>query len=199
MFSIFKVRILCVISSFLMVSNLFAQNQPLVSSGGALGHQLKIGVVDVQSAILQTNEGKAAKSKIEKEVEKKRQEILSQQNELKKMEEEFQAQQSILSDADKMSKQKEFQEKFKKYQSLQIGFEQETRQKELAATQQIYQNLITVVQKVAKPKSFDMVFDRGAGVLLYADKVTDITKEVVEQYNKEHKNKIVDEKKGQKK
>jgi outer membrane protein len=80
------------------------------SPSNALGN-MRIGVVDVQAAILQTNEGKAAREKIEKEVSQKRQELLNQQNALKKMQEEFQSQQAVLSEADKQAKQKDFQAK----------------------------------------------------------------------------------------
>lgn len=151
--------------------------------------QLKICVVNVQTAILQTNEGKAAKSKIEKEAEKDRQDILSKQNQLKKLEEEFQAQQSILSDSDKLAKQKEFQSKLQEYQKLQMSFEQKTRSKELTATQEIYQKITAIVKKERKVAKCGLAFDSGAGVLLDADEVTDITTKIVEKYNSEYKTK----------
>ena len=163
--------------------NLFAQTKTSAPSSS----QLKICVVNVQVAILQTNEGKAAKSKIEKEAEKDRQDILSKQNQLKKMEEEFQAQQSILSDSDKMAKQKEFQVKLQDYQKSQMSFEQKTRSKELAATQEIYQKITNIVKKTRKLEKCTIALDSGAGVLLDADDITDITSKTVEKYNSEYK------------
>ncbi|MBX9839858.1 OmpH family outer membrane protein [Silvanigrella sp.] len=149
--------------------------------------KLKICVVNVQTAILQTNEGKAAKSKIEKEAEKDRQDILAKQNQLKKMEEDFQSQQSILSDSDKMAKQKEFQIKLQDYQKSQMSFEQKTRSKELAATQEIYQKITSIVKETRKKEECSMAFDSGAGVLLDADDVKDITSKIVEKYNSVYK------------
>lgn len=149
--------------------------------------QLRIGVVDVQSAILKTNEGKAAREKIEKELGKKRQDILAQQNQLKKMQEDFQAQQSVLSDADKQAKQKEFQTKFQAFQQAQVGFDQEARQKESAALQQIFKNLQNEIQKISKQKNLDMVFDKSAAVLLYANNTADITNDLIERYNEDYK------------
>lgn len=151
--------------------------------------RLKVAIVDVQAAILQTNEGKAAREKIEKEVAQKRQDLLGQQNSLKKMQEEFQAQQSVLSDADKQSKQKEFQTKLQAFQQAQMNFEQEAKQKEMAALQKIFQNIQTEVQKIAKQKTYDMVFDKSAAVLLYANNTTDITSDVVAIYNKDFQSK----------
>jgi outer membrane protein len=149
--------------------------------------QIKVAIVDVQSAILQTNEGKAAREKIEKEVSQKRQDLLNQQNNLKKLQEEFQAQQAVLSDADKQVKQKEFQAKLQTFQQAQMNFEQEAKQKEMAALQKIFQNIQNEVQKIAKEKSFDMVFDKSAAVLLYANNTTDITSDVVTKYNSDFK------------
>lgn len=149
--------------------------------------KLKICVVNVQTAILQTNEGKAAKSKIEKEAEKDRQDILAKQNQLKKMEEDFQSQQSILSDSDKLAKQKEFQIKLQDYQKSQMSFEQKTRSKELAATQEIYQKITSIVKETRKKEECSMAFDSGAGVLLDADDVKDITSKIVEKYNSVYK------------
>ena len=157
---------------------------PLVASSS---FSAKIGVVDVQSAILQTNEGKAAREKIEKEIAQRRQELLNQQNQLKKMQDDFQAQQAILSEADKQTRQKDFQAKVQAFQQAQISFEQEARQKESAALQQIFKNIQAEVQKIAKQKSYDMVFDKSASVLLYAAQVTDITADVVTAYNNNHK------------
>lgn len=148
---------------------------------------LKVAIVDVQAAILKTNEGKAAREKLEKDAASKRQDLLNQQNALKKMQDEFQAQQAVLSEADKLSKQKEFQTKLQAFQQAQMNFEQEGKQKEFSALQKIFQNIQTEVQKIAKQKGYDMVFDKSAAVLLYANNTTDITTEVVSLYNVDYK------------
>lgn len=150
---------------------------------------LRICVVNVQTAILQTNEGKSAKSKIEKEAEKDRQDILSKQTQLKKLEETFQEQQAILSDSDKLIKQKEFQAKLQDFQKSQMSFEQKIRSKELAATQEIYQKLTTIVKETRKNENCSLTFDSGTGVLLDADDIKDITSKIVEKYNTVYKTK----------
>lgn len=147
----------------------------------------RLAYVDMQSAITQTDQGKAAKAKIEKEAEAKRKELLDQQSQLKKLDEEFQAQQAVLSDEKKAEKQREFQGLVEKLRSGQMSFEQEVRQKESAEMQKILQNLAVVIEDAAKRKGYDLVFERGSGALLYAAKIDDITDEVVKSYNAKHK------------
>ena len=155
------------------------------SGGGLAG--VKVAYVDMQSAILQTEEGKNAKSKIEKEAEAKKKDLLGQQNDLKKLDDELQAQSAVLSEDAKSTKQKEFQNKLANLQKAQMNFEQEVRQKEMQETQKIFQNLSDIINEVAKKKGYDMVFERGSGALLYASKIDDLTAEVVNQYNVRHK------------
>ncbi len=146
-----------------------------------------IGVVDVQNAILKTDEGQAQRAKIEKEFNLKRDDLMKQEQQLKKMNDDFSMQQSILSEADKQNKQKEFQAKLQKFQKDQSEFEQGARQKETEALQSIFQNMQKEVQVIAQKKNLDMVVDRSAGVLLYAANPVDITDEVVKSYNTNHK------------
>jgi outer membrane protein len=166
---------------------LYANNNSTTAKPLASSNSLKVCVVNVQSAILQTNDGKAAISKIEKEAAKERENILKKQNDLKSLEAEFQKSHSLWNDSEKMAKQKEFQEKLQEYQKLQINFEKQTRNKELAATQEIFLKIVSVVKKTRKQEKCSLAFDSSAGVLLDADEVSDITSKIVEKYNSEYK------------
>lgn len=168
-------RLICVAVLTFSTSVAFAQKK------------MSVAYLDMQSAILQTEEGKAAKGKIEKEAEDKRKGLVSQQNELKKLDEELQAQSAILSEDAKASKQRDFQTKLQNFRTAQMNFEQEVRGKEMQETQKIYQKLIQVVNDIAKKKNIDLVFERGAGALIYAASADDITKDVVTAYNAKFK------------
>lgn len=147
---------------------------------------LRLAFVDMQSAILKTEEGKKAKARIEKEAQTKRDELISQQEALNKMGQEFQAQQAVLSEASRMEKQREIQMKLQGLRNSQLMFEQEVRRKEMEETQKIIENLQTIIDEVAQSKGFDLVFERGAGALLYAATINDITDDVVKIYNERH-------------
>lgn len=148
---------------------------------------MRMAFVDMQQAILQTEEGKIARAKIEKEAESKKKDLVTQQAELKKLDDDFQAQQGVLSETDKAKKSQEFQTKLQSLRSAEVNFQQEVRQKEMDETQKIFKNLAAIIDEVGKKKGYDMVFERGSGALLYAAKIDDITTEVVQAYNIRHK------------
>ena len=148
---------------------------------------LEIAFVDMQAAILQTDEGKAAKVKIEKEAQSKRDALIKQQDDLNNLGQEFQAQQAVLSDESKLEKQKEIQNKMQSLRTAQLSFEQEMRRKEMEETQKIIETLQKIIDEVAKKKGYEMVFERGSGALLYASAIQDITPEVVKIFNERSK------------
>jgi outer membrane protein len=147
----------------------------------------RVALIDFQVAILQTEEGKAAKAKIEKELDSRKKELLSQQAELRKLEDDFEAKRSVLSESDKSAKTRDLQAKLMAFQRSQMALEQEVRQKEMQETQKIFQNLSELVQEYAKKNNFDLVFEKGAGAVLYVARGSDITADIVTLYNQRHK------------
>ncbi|KAB8028466.1 OmpH family outer membrane protein [Fluviispira multicolorata] len=149
--------------------------------------QFKIGVVDVQAAILQTDEGKAKQASMRKEVQEIEDSMRAQETELKKLIEEFQSQQTVLSESDKLIKQKEIQTKNVNFQDFKFRSQEKMRKQEIDASQQIFQNMLGVIKEISEPKDLDAVFDKGAGIVLYAKKAEDLTPKVVAEYNKKYK------------
>lgn len=147
----------------------------------------RVALVDFQVAILQTEEGKAAKAKIEKELDSRKKELLSQQSELKKMEDDFEAKRGVLSEDEKAARTRDLQNKLMAFQRSQMALEQEVRQKEMQETQKIFQNLSSLVEEYAKKNSFDLVFEKGAGAVLYVARGSDITAEIISLYNQRYK------------
>lgn len=176
---------LAVASVTLIASQQSASAAPLVAKPGV--NATRVALIDFQVAILQTEEGKSAKAKIERELDSRKKELLSQQSELKKIEDDFDAKRSVLSEDEKASKTRDLQTKLMAFQRSQMALEQEVRQKEMQETQKIFQNLSALVEEYAKKNNFDLVFEKGAGAVLYVARGSDITADIVGLYNQRHK------------
>jgi outer membrane protein len=181
----FAARLIPAIISCLFASALFVS--PVAQA--AEKTKVSVAMVDMQAAILQTEEGKAAKVKIEKDAQSKRDALIKQQEDLNALGQEFQAQQAVLSEESKLEKQKEIQGKMQALRNSQMTFEQDVRRKEMEETQKIIEVLQKIIDEVSRQKGFEFVFERGSGALLYAASVTDITGDVVKLYNDRSKQK----------
>src|SRR5882724_7763885 len=134
-----------------------------VAARSAYAQAMKIGYVDVQRAVQEVEEGKAARSRLQAELQQKRSDLDKKRADLEKMKTDYDKQAPVLSDEAKRQLQEELS-----------GKEQE-------AMQTISKRLLQVVAEVSDRENFTFVLDKAA--LLYAPAASDVTNEVVRRYN----------------
>lgn len=154
----------------------------------SLAHaESKYAVVDMQAVILNVEEGKAARSGLEKEIKDKQAELGKRKAELDKMNEEWTKQAPLLNEQARMGKQKEFQEKFMGLRNDEMAFQDEIKKKEGQATQKIAVTVTKLVNDLAKAKNLEVVFETSSAGLIYLKDPVDLTKEVISAYEAQSK------------
>src|SRR5467141_4492865 len=152
-----------------------------VAARGAFAQNMKIGYVDVQRAIQEVEEGKAARSRLQAELQQKRGDLEKKRADLEKMKAEYDKQAPVLSDDAKRQRQEQLQKAFDDAQDAAGQMQEELSGKEQEAMQSISKRLLQVVAEVSDRENFTFVLDKAA--LLYAPAASDVTNEVVRRYN----------------
>ena len=152
-----------------------------VAARSAYAQAMKIGYVDVQRAVQEVEEGKAARSRLQAELQQKRSDLDKKRADLEKMKTDYDKQAPVLSDEAKRQKQEQLQKAFVEAQNAAGQMQEELSGKEQEAMQSISKRLLQVVAEVSDKESFTFVLDKAA--LLYAPAASDITNEVVRRYN----------------
>ena len=119
---------------------------PVAANAGGL----KIGVVDLQSVISSSKQGKEAGAKLKKEYEKKKAEVDKKKAEVQRLRDELQKKSALLSEKAKKAKEDEYRDALRELQHLIDDSKSDLRVKEGELRQQLLKQAITVVQKVAK-------------------------------------------------
>lgn len=150
---------------------------------GAMAHaQQKIAIVDIRRAIEETNEGKASIGGLKAEADRKQKELLTKQDELKKLEEDFLKQQSVLQPAAAQKKREELQQKVMQLQEALQRAQQDIGQKEAKVLQPLQEKVIRAIDALARRDNFAMVL-RSDVVLWPQQSPMDITNEVIRKVN----------------
>lgn len=144
----------------------------------------KYGIIDMQAVIMNVAEGKAARADLEKKIKSKEVEFNKKREELDKMNKEFQSQSALISEEARINKQKDFQEKFLALRNDEMSFREGIKRDEQKATQWIAAKVEGIVQKMAKDKGLEAVFEINNAGLLYLSQPVDLTKEVIDSYGK---------------
>jgi outer membrane protein len=143
--------------------------------------QVKIGYVDVQRAIQETEEGKAARTRLRGEFEQRKAAIDKKGADLEKMQQEYDKQVAVLSDDAKKKKQEEFQKLLVDARKSASELQEDMQNKEQQAMAGILQRLTQVVAEIAEREQLTYVIDKAT--LLYGPPAGDLTNEVVRRYN----------------
>lgn len=145
--------------------------------------QVKIGYVDLQRALNEVDEGKAAKKKLQSDFAQKQKALDGSQQEVKRLKEELESN-PMLSDEIKRQKAMVLQQKMYELQQLYFQLQQELSQKEAQATKKIFDKMGDIIVKIGKEKGYDLVLERNESRVLYAKSGMDLTDELIKRYNK---------------
>ena len=144
--------------------------------------QQKIAIVDIRRAIEESTEGKQSIGGLKAEAERKQKELLTKQDELKKLEEDFLKQQSVLQPAAAQKKREELQQKVMQLQEALQRAQQDIGQKEAKVLQPLQEKVLRAIDGIARRDNFQMVL--RSDVLLWPQQSPmDITIEVIRKVN----------------
>jgi outer membrane protein len=147
----------------------------------------KIGLVDPTRLLNDSNAGKKAKDSLTA-FSKSRQALIEiEEKELRRMEEDFVKQASVLSPAAKNEREQIFRRRMAEYQQKAGELNREVQEKQKDVLDGFRDKVEIVVGKVAKRHGLQVVIDKGkGGPALYGDAELDITNEVIEEFNREY-------------
>ncbi|HZH03709.1 MAG TPA: OmpH family outer membrane protein [Myxococcaceae bacterium] len=149
--------------------------------------EVKVAYVDLQRALLEVEEGRQAKSRLQNVLEGKQKELDKEQEGLRKEKELLDKQASAMSEETRIQKQTELQKKlFDLAQKWEKG-KQEMGNKERTELQGIFQKMDPIIATIAQREGLSMVFEKTDSGLVYAPASMDLTNELVRLYNDKHK------------
>jgi outer membrane protein len=148
----------------------------------ALAEDAKFGFVDLRRALHETEDGRKARSTLEKVFSQKQKELDEQQEEVKKAIEDLNKKRTLLPADTVRQKEGELQERVAKVQETYMRHQKDLAAKEEEATRPIVERLNRIISKIAAAENFTMIFDRNQGVV-FAKPHLDLTNEVIRRYN----------------
>jgi outer membrane protein len=144
--------------------------------------QSKIGFIDVQRAVREIEEGKAAFAELKKDLEQKQKQFDVKRAELEKLKADFDKQQVVMSEAVKKEKAAALEKRAMELQQLWVSLQKDLSDRERDALRPVEDKLNTIVREVAEADGFSMII-ASSPVLVYAAQSLDVTNEVIRKYN----------------
>jgi outer membrane protein len=148
---------------------------------------VKIGFIDVQRAISESQAGKRAKERFQAQIKKAEGDLLKEKSELERLKADLDKKGPLLKEEERRNLEAELQRRYTNYQRGMTDQQQDLRQKESEMTADILKELEKIVNEVGKAEKFTLILERSQ--VLYSDQGIDITNRVIDAYNSRNKSK----------
>ncbi len=148
----------------------------------------KIGVVDAQRVLDETEAGQRVKDRLSDFIKNRQTLIELEEKDLKRMEESIIKQASVLSANARKEREEKFRRRMIQYQQKAQQINREVQEEQREAFQGFRSEIEKVVSRVALELGLAVVIESGeGGPTLYSDASVDISGRVIEEFNKASK------------
>ena len=146
---------------------------------------VKVGIVSIQDAIANTNEGKKELEALQQKFSPRQAALQAQNDEVENLKKQLQAQGDKLSDDERSNRVRVASEKQKTLQRNYEDFQNEVQQAEQEILNRLGKKMLEVLEKYAKDNGYAVVMDVSSPQtpVLYAHPGTVITRGLIDAYN----------------
>jgi outer membrane protein len=150
--------------------------------------EAKIGVVDIQRAITDSEAGKKAKEKLGQRAQKIQDDLKAKNDAVEKLEGDLKKQEAMLTPEAKREKERELERKKRDLAEVYRDYQEEFSQAQAATFQPLLKEVEGIVNRIGSQEGYTLIIEKAAGVI-YSAKGTDLTDTVIKALNEGAKKK----------
>ena len=143
--------------------------------------RIKIGYIDIQRVIAESQAGKRARDRFQAQVKKAEADIVKERQDLERLKSDLDKKGPLLKDEERRNLEVDLQKRSVNLQRSMSDYQQDLQVKNNEMMSEILKELEKIVNEVGKAEKFTMILERSQ--ILYSDQGIDITSKVIETYN----------------
>ena len=143
--------------------------------------RIKIGFIDVQRIIAESQAGKKAKDRFQAQVKKAETDVQKERQDLERLKNDLDKKGPLLKDEERRNLEADLQKRSVTLQRTLGDYQQDLQRKNNEMMAEILKELEQVVTEVGKADKFTLILERSQ--ILYSDQAIDITNKVIDAYN----------------
>jgi outer membrane protein len=143
----------------------------------------KVGVINLQEAIANTQEGKKAFADIQKKYQPRQQDLQRQQQEIQALQEQLQKQAATLSDEERLRLSRELDDKQKLFKRATEDATAEYQADNQDALRRLGQKMVRILNDYAQQNGYSLVLEEAQVQPYYVTRDVDLTEEIAKRYD----------------
>jgi outer membrane protein len=144
---------------------------------------VKVGYIDLQRVIRESQAGKSARVSFEREFQEKRNIIEQKKQRLDSLKQDFLSQGTIKSEQGTKDKAEQIEQLEKEYNRTRDDFRDELQRRDLELTQKILSELENVIKQIGDSEGYSLIFEKTEAGIVFAGKGVDLTDKLIQAYD----------------
>lgn len=146
--------------------------------------EVRIGFVDLQRALNESNRGKKAKEEFKAEVEKLQAQLKKKKDQIESLKEQLEKKAAVMKEEERNNLEEEYRKKLRDFERDYKDSQADLQRKDSELTGAILKELQEVIQEVGDREGYTMIFEASSSAVLYGAKGADLTDLILEEYNR---------------
>jgi outer membrane protein len=149
----------------------------------AAAQSLKIGYVDLQRALNESEAGKHAKERFKVQVDKLQVDLKKQKDAIDSLKEQLEKKSSVMQEEQARNLQKDYEKRMRDFERSYKDSQAELQQKDNELTVELLKELQVVIEAFGKENGFSIILEQSSSSVLYGSPELDLTEQVIARYN----------------
>lgn len=155
----------------------------LCALAGTARADLKLGYVDLQRALNESEAGKAAKERFKAQVDRLQVDLKKKKDALDSMKEKLEKKSSVMKPEEARNLENDYQKKLRDFERAYKDSQGELQQKDNELTVELLKELQVVIEEFGKEQGYSIILEQSSSSVLYGSPELDLTEQIIGRYN----------------
>ncbi len=166
--------VVCMLAGILAANVALAQSAP------------KMGYVDLQRALNESDAGKKAKEDFKVQVDKLQAQLKKQKDDIDGLKDQLEKKSLVMKEQERNNLEEDYRKKMRDFERNYKDSQADLQKKDNELTGAIIHDLQEVIRSYGERENYTMIFESGSNAVLYAAKGADLTDAIIQEYNGDH-------------
>ena len=144
---------------------------------------MKLGYVDLQRALNESDAGKAAKERFKVQVDRLQVDLKKKKDALDSMKEQLEKKASVMKPEEARNLESDYQKKLRDFERAYKDSQGELQQKDNELTVELLKELQVVIEEFGKEQGYSIILEQSSSSVLYGSPELDLTEQIIARYN----------------
>lgn len=158
----------------------------LALAAPVMAADLKVGYVNLQRALGESNKGKKAREEFKAQVDKLQGSLKKKKDELEKMKEQLEKKATVMKEDERLDLEDDYRKKMRDFERAYKDSQADLQKKDGDLTSTIIGELQEVIAAYGKENGYSLILEASSSSVLYGDEKLDLTEDILKLYNAKH-------------